>query len=86
VRYYLSSPKNYLTAVASVGSSPDVDIINYQLYNGFSVTNSMVGAGIGHMITKTVSAGLLGTWYNFKANDTNYRNLYNLNFNINVAF
>lgn len=86
VRYYLSSPKSYLTAVASVGSSPDVDIINYQLYNGFSVTNSMVGAGIGHMITKTVSAGLLGTWYNFKANDTNYRNLYNLNFNINVAF
>ena len=85
-RYYLSSPKNFIVATASIGSSPDVDVINYQFFNGFSVLNTMVGAGFNHMIAKTLSAGVLGSWYNYKVTNTSYKNLYNLYFNLNVAF
>jgi YaiO family outer membrane protein len=86
VRYNLSSPKNYVVAIASLGSSPDVDLINYQFYNGFSVLNTMVGAGFNHLITNSVSAGVLGSWINYKSGNDTFRNLYNLYLNINVSF
>lgn len=89
VRYHLSSPKSYVMGMAGVGTAPDVDLINNQLYDNFSGLNMMVGAGIGHMITKTVSAGVTGTWYNYPTdleNYDDYRNLYNIYLNINVAF
>lgn len=85
-RYYMSSPKNYLIGMASAGTAPDVDLINYQLYDDFSGLNTMVGAGVGHLISKTVSAGFVGTWYNYHLNADNYRNLYTLHFNLNVVF
>ena len=85
-RYYMSSPKNYLMGMTSVGTAPDVDLINYQLYEGFSGVNTMVGAGIGHMLSKTVSAGILGTWYNYHLNTANLRNLYTVYLNLNVVF
>ena len=88
-RYYFSSPKNYITAVGSIGSSPDVELVNYQLYDGFSVLNTMVGAGFGWNIYKNVYGNFLGTWYNYKVNgieEVQYKNLYNLYFGINVAF
>lgn len=86
VRYYLTSPKNYIVALGSIGSSPDVDLINYQLHNGFSVTNSMVGAGFSHLLTNSVSTGILGTWNHYKANNVNFRSLYNIYMNLNVSF
>lgn len=85
-RYYLSSPKNFILATAGIGSSPDVDVINYQFFNGFSVLNTMVGAGFNHMIAKTVSGGVMGSWYNYKVTQNSYKNLYNLYFSLNVAF
>lgn len=85
-RYYLNSPKNYLMAVSSIGSSPDVDVLNYQFYNGFSVLNTMVGAGAGYLLFRTVSAGVLGTWYNYRYNTTSYKNLYNIYLQLNVFF
>ena len=91
-RYFLASPKNYIMAVAAIGTSPDVDLVNYQLYDGFNIFNTMVGAGFGHMLYKNVSMGVLGTWYNYKTNpdssqnlDT-YNNLYNIYLQLNVAF
>lgn len=60
------SPKNYLLFLAGIGSSPDVDLIDLQNLNTFSITNTQVGAGIGRLLTKNISANLLGTWYNFK--------------------
>ncbi|GGW45284.1 tetratricopeptide repeat protein [Arenibacter certesii] len=89
-RYFLYSPKNYLTVVGSLGSSPDVELIDYQLYSGFSVLNTMVGAGYQWNLYKNLYGGVLGTWYNYKAGGLNsenqYKNLYNLYVNINVAF
>lgn len=86
IRYYLTSPKNYLIAMGSVGSSPDVDLINYQLHNGFSVTNSMVGAGFSHLLTSSVSTGILGTWNHYKSDQDTFRSLYNIYMNLNVSF
>ena len=89
VRYYLASPRNYIIAVAGVGSAPDIEIINYQLYNGFSALNTMVGAGMGSVLFKNVSASFMGTWYNYRVDNVgagNYRNFYNLYLNLNVAF
>lgn len=85
-RYELSSPKNYIMAMAGFGSSPDVELVNYQVYDGFSVLNTMVGAGFTHLINKRVSVGVLGTWYNYQAGAHKYRNLYNIFLNLHVAF
>lgn len=88
-RYYIASPKSYVTAMGSIGSSPDIEMIDYRLYDGFSVLNTMVGVGGSHLLTKNLSVGVLGTWYNYK-NDQNtnfdFRNLYNLYLQIHVAF
>lgn len=65
-KYAMGSPKNYLLFLAGIGSSPDVDLIDLQNLNTFSITNTQVGAGIGRLLTKNISANLLGTWYNFK--------------------
>lgn len=89
-QYFMASPKNYIMAVASVGNSPDNDLLDYQLYNSFNVFNAMVGAGFGRNISRNVNAGVLGTWYNFQTEgspvNVNYRNLYNLYFQLNVSF
>lgn len=87
-RYALNSPKNYIVGMANVGNSPDVDIINYQFVNSYSVLNAMVGAGAGRMISKNLSIGVLGTWYNFETNPSYslYRNLYNLYLQVHVSF
>ena len=85
-RFYLNNPRNYIVAMGSFGSAPDVDIIDNQLYRGFSVTNSMVGAGAYHLINNTLTAGILGTWYNYEDYTDHYRNLYNVYFQLHVNF
>jgi len=85
-RYTLWSPKHYVTAMAGFGSSPDIELLDYQIYNGFSAVNTMVGAGFTYMLAKNVSFGILGTWYNYKTNDNDYRNFHNIFLNLNVAF
>ncbi len=87
-RYSFDNPKNYVVALANIGSTPDVDILNYQSFNTLSVMNSMVGAGVGRLLSKNVSSSVLGTWYNVQtaALPKTYRNLYNLFIQVNVAF
>lgn len=89
-RHYMASPRNYIMAIGSIGSSPDVDLIDYQLYNGYSVLNTMVGAGIGHLISANVSGSILGSWYHYQSStiglDKTYGNLYNIQIQLHVAF
>lgn len=91
-QYYMSSPRNYLIAMSSIGNSPDIDLLNNQLANSFSVFNAMVGAGFGRTITRNVSASVLGQWYNFQTDpvspisNTTFRNLYNLYLQLHVSF
>ncbi len=92
-RYNISSPKHFVIATAGVGTAPDVDLINYKLYDKFSGVNTTVGAGYGRMISDTVSIDVLGTWYNYYQVDgfygnlsKIYRNLYTITVNLHVVF
>ncbi|MHC5202735.1 tetratricopeptide repeat protein [Myroides sp. LJL119] len=84
--YYLSSSKHFLTGLASIGTSPDAEYIDYSIYDSFSVLNTNLGLGYGFLIYKNVSGKALGTWYNYKVDDQNFRNLFNFYFSLNVAF
>lgn len=85
-RYYWNSAKNFLMGMAGVGTSPDVELINFQLYESFSQVNTTVGAGIGYLIFKNVSAGIIGTWYNYSVNENQYKNLYTVYLYGNITF
>ncbi|MDD3437030.1 MAG: tetratricopeptide repeat protein [Candidatus Gastranaerophilales bacterium] len=85
VHYYINTPKTYVLAMASAGNAPDVDmLLNYDQFNTFSIMNTMVGAGFGYMLSKTISASILGTWYNYKSSPNPFKmikdsGLYDLN-------
>lgn len=89
-QYFMSNPRNYILAFGSVGNTPDVDLLDRQLYNSFNVFNAMIGAGMGRSITKNVSGNVIGSWYNFQTDksvvNASFRNLYNLYFQLNVSF
>ncbi|MHC5309575.1 tetratricopeptide repeat protein [Myroides sp. LJL116] len=84
--YYLGSSKNFLTAVAGIGSAPEMENLDYSLYDGLSILNTNAGLGFGVLLYKNVSAKAMGTWSNFKAGDDVYKNLYNFYLSVNVAF
>lgn len=84
--YYMDIPKNFLLAMANVGTSPDVDIIDYQLYSGFSTVNMMVGFGVGRLVSKTVVISIIGNWYNYLIQKDTYKNFYNINVNVHIVF
>lgn len=89
-QYFISGSKSYVMAMGSIGNSPDVDLIDNQLYNSFNVFNAMVGSGFGWTINKNLATSVVGSWYNFKVGnnvaDQTYRNLYNLYFQVDVRF
>ncbi len=64
--YFMESRKDYLLFQSGIGSSTDVDIIDIQNLNTFSINNTQVGVGMGRLISKNVSANIMGTWHNFK--------------------
>lgn len=86
-RFYFLNHRSNVMATASAGSAPEVDIINTQLYDGFSTFNTMVGAGGQHMINKYLTLGFTGNWYNYKTTASNlYKSLFTAYFTVNVAF
>lgn len=89
-QYFMGNPRNYILAVGSVGNTPDVDLLDRQLYNSFDVFNTMIGAGMGRSITRNVNGSVMGSWYNFQTDQSfinpTFRNLYNLYFQLNVSF
>lgn len=86
MRLYMGHPRTYITAMGSFGSAPDIDVIDYQLYQAFSVTNSMVGLGGHYMVSDKLSLALLGNWYNFKQEENLYRDFYNVYVQLHVNF
>ncbi|WP_417363430.1 tetratricopeptide repeat protein [Galbibacter sp.] len=85
-RHYFTSYNGYIMAVASIGSAPDVELINYQLYAAYAVPNSMIGAGFGHTIYKNISGSILGSVNNYRISDQQYGNLLNLYVQLNILF
>ncbi len=86
LRCYFLSHKSYINAMASFGSAPDVEILNYELYNGFAMVNGMAGLNINHLINHRFTLSLQGQWYNYQADDESYKNLYTLQLQLYVNF
>lgn len=89
-QYFMGGRRNYLLAMASIGNSPDIDLLDNQFYNSFNVLNTMVGAGIGRSLSKNVGGSIIGNWYNFSTSSENmipsFKNFYNLSFQVHVSF
>lgn len=92
-RFQIPSIRSYILAMGSIGSAPDVDVIDNNLYGSFSATNSMVGLGVYHTLNEYLSLGLLGSLYNYKdktynfaEGDGEYRNLNNISLQLYVRF
>ena len=54
-----------IAAMAGIGSSPEMSLLDNSLMNTFAHTNTMVGLGGTLMLTDHLSVGVLGTWYTY---------------------
>lgn len=78
--YMFNENKSHLVAMASVGTVPESGALDLSLYDSYNAFNTMVGAGGNYLINKNLTLGIIGNWYNFKFNPSQYSNLYNLYF------
>lgn len=85
-RFYVRDHRNYVTAMGGLGSAPDIEVIDIQLYNAFDVTNVMVGLGGHFILSKMCSVDATALWYNYKFEDQLYKNMYSLQLKLNIRF
>lgn len=85
-RFYIRDHRNYVTGMASVGSAPDIEVIDKHLYDAFNVTNTMVGVGGHFIISRACSIDAMGLWYHYKAEKDLYKNIYSLQLKLNIRF
>lgn len=76
--YVFTDGKSHLTAMASLGTVPETGALDLSLYDTYDAFNTMVGGGGQYMVNKRLTVSVLGNWYNFKFNGSQYSNLYNL--------
>jgi hypothetical protein len=80
--YVFGEGRSYIQAMTSFGSIPEASSLDLGLYSKFNAFNTMVGVGGQHMINDRLSLGVLSNWYNFKDTSDEYKNLYNVYFQI----
>ena len=93
-RYFpFEDNRTSITALGSVGSAPELSIVDYSLPGTFAHVNTMVGLGGEYLLMDKVSLGLLGTWHTYysqtlKSNHivTKSRNLYNVYVQVRIFF
>ncbi len=85
-RFYIRDHRNYITAMGSLGSAPDIEVIDTELYQAFDVTNVMVGLGGHFILSKMCSVDATALWYNYKFEDRLYKNMYSLQLKLNIRF
>lgn len=101
-RYYpLNDGHTYLSLMASAGSAPEADIIDYAMPGSFDRLNTSAGIGGMYMFTSHITLGLTGTCHNFFSQSslrtggettyletvsTNYKNLLNLYVHLLFSF
>lgn len=75
-KYYpLNDGKTCIMALASVGSAPEVTMIDYAMPGTFNHLNTMVGLGGQYKIHRNITLGLTGTWYTYYMQQNNRRTL-----------
>ncbi len=85
-RFFLKNEKNYVTAMALMGTVPEDQKLDFQVNTFTSYVNTMVGAGYYHYLNARTSVGMQGNWYNFKVSSTAYVNQYNLFVTLRTRF
>ena len=99
--YVLDDGKTCIHALGSVGSAPEATMINYAMPSMFNKLNTQVGLGGQYRVCSTLTLGVLGTWYTYYTQNnyrsggisnytdvlqTFYKNLYNINVQVLIAF
>lgn len=85
-RFYLEDDKDYVIAMASVGTAPQDQRLDFQINTFTSYVNTMVGGGYFHYLSHLTSFGVMGNWYNFRVTPTSYINQYNLFLTVRTKF
>ena len=61
----LEDGKTCINVLGSVGSAPEVTMIDFSMPGTFSHLNTMVGLGGQYRLYKNITVGVLGTWYTY---------------------
>ncbi|NDI99908.1 tetratricopeptide repeat protein [Flavobacterium sp. LaA7.5] len=85
-RFYMRNGRDYATAMASIGTAPEDQKLDFQINTFTSYVNTMVGAGYFHYFSHRTSFGVLGNWYNYRVTPESYINQYNLYLTIRTKF
>lgn len=85
-KFYMRNDRNYIVAMASLGTAPEDQRLDFQINTFTSYVNTMVGAGYFHYINSRTSIGAQGNWYNFKMTKTSYINQYNVFLTVRTKF
>lgn len=85
-RFYMRDHKDYALAMASVGTVPEDQKLDFQTNTFLSYVNTMVGAGYFHYLSNRTLVGVMGNWYNFKVSEDLYLNQYNLFLTLRTKF
>jgi YaiO family outer membrane protein len=85
-RFSLKNDRSYIAMMASIGSIPEDQKLDFQLNTFTSFTTTMVGAGYFHSFKYNVTAGIQGNWYTFRVSTQRYVNQYNLFLTVRFKF
>ncbi len=85
-RFYLDNDKDYITVMASAGTAPEDQKLDFQTNTMLSYVNTMVGGGYFRHVTYRTTFGVLGNWYNYKVDQNTFVNQYNLFLTIRTKF
>lgn len=99
--FFMDDGKSCIHALASVGSAPEATMIDYAMPGTFNRLNTQVGLGGQYRVHRNVTLGLLGMWYTYYTQsnyrtgtdtdfseviNTRYKNLFNIDVQILIAF
>ena len=61
----LNDGKTNIQVLGSIGSAPEVTMIDFAMPGTFNHLNTMVGFGGQYRLMKNITVGVLGTWYTY---------------------
>lgn len=85
-RFYMENERDYALVMASAGTAPEDQRLDFQLNTFLSYVNTMVGAGYYHYFNHKTSLGLMANWYNYEFKNDQYINQYNVFLTLRTKF
>ncbi|RWW91765.1 tetratricopeptide repeat protein [Flavobacterium cerinum] len=85
-RFYMENERDYAIVMASAGTAPEDQRLDFQLNTFLSYVNTMVGAGYYHYFNHKTSIGVMGNWYNYEIKSDEFINQYNVFLTLRTKF